>query len=242
MTGATGNIYTGLHEYEEMAFLLHFLRENDLFVDVGANVGTYTVLASAVVGARSIAIEPVPATYQNLLDNIHLNHIQSKVVTHNIGIGEKSGELHFTSGLDTRNRVIIEPTSETGLTLVPIKSLDEILAMQPCPKCIKIDVEGFETAVITGAKKTIENKKLQAVILELNGSGKRYGYNDLDTHDKMVSQFNFSPYLYDPKKRELSRIENSNLNGQNTIYVRESATVVQKIQSAPEFIVKWTTI
>jgi hypothetical protein len=38
MTGATGNIYAGLHEFEDMAFVLHLLRENDLFVDVGANI------------------------------------------------------------------------------------------------------------------------------------------------------------------------------------------------------------
>jgi hypothetical protein len=53
MTGATGNIYCGLHEFTDMAFLLHLLRPDDLFVDVGANIGSYTVLASAVCGART---------------------------------------------------------------------------------------------------------------------------------------------------------------------------------------------
>ena len=43
MTGATGNLYCGLHEFEDMSFLLHFLREEDLFIDIGANVGSYTV-------------------------------------------------------------------------------------------------------------------------------------------------------------------------------------------------------
>ncbi|RYZ16335.1 MAG: FkbM family methyltransferase, partial [Sphingobacteriales bacterium] len=61
MTGATGNIYTGLHDFPEMAFLLHFLRPADRFMDIGANVGTYTVLASAHVGCQSLSFEPVPA-------------------------------------------------------------------------------------------------------------------------------------------------------------------------------------
>src|SRR5712672_1629721 len=43
-TGLTGNIYAGLHEFPDMGFLLHFLREDDLFVDVGANAGSYTIL------------------------------------------------------------------------------------------------------------------------------------------------------------------------------------------------------
>src|SRR4051794_13217694 len=54
MTGATGNIYTGLHEFPDMMFLLHFLRPGDLFLDIGANVGTYTVLASGVCRASSV--------------------------------------------------------------------------------------------------------------------------------------------------------------------------------------------
>src|ERR1700687_3946356 len=46
MAGATGNIYCGLHEFEDMAFLLHFLRSDDVFADVGANIGSYTILAA----------------------------------------------------------------------------------------------------------------------------------------------------------------------------------------------------
>ena len=46
MTGVTQNIYTGLSDFFDCAFLLHFLREGDLFVDIGANVGIYTVLAA----------------------------------------------------------------------------------------------------------------------------------------------------------------------------------------------------
>jgi hypothetical protein len=62
-TGLTGNIYTGLHEFPEMGFVLHFLRDEDLFVDVGANVGSYTILACSAVGARGVAFEPIPSTY-----------------------------------------------------------------------------------------------------------------------------------------------------------------------------------
>jgi hypothetical protein len=59
MTGATGNIYCGLHEFVEMGFLLHLLRPDDLFLDVGANIGTYTILGAGVCKARTIAFEPI---------------------------------------------------------------------------------------------------------------------------------------------------------------------------------------
>ncbi|MFP6657430.1 MAG: FkbM family methyltransferase, partial [Pirellulales bacterium] len=87
MTGATGNIYCGLHDFEDMAFVLHLLRTEDTFVDIGANVGTYTVLASGQVGARSIAIEPIPQTFEHLLDNVFLNRLNDRVTLHNCGAG-----------------------------------------------------------------------------------------------------------------------------------------------------------
>ena len=52
MTGATGNLYCGLHEYNEMYFLLHFLRQEDTFADIGANIGSYTILAAGHVGSK----------------------------------------------------------------------------------------------------------------------------------------------------------------------------------------------
>ena len=75
MTGATGNYYCGLHDFEDMVFLMHFLRKEDLFIDVGANIGSYTILSSGHVGANTISVEPVPSTFKNLMNNIAINHI-----------------------------------------------------------------------------------------------------------------------------------------------------------------------
>ncbi|MCA9257280.1 MAG: hypothetical protein KDA33_16655, partial [Phycisphaerales bacterium] len=77
--GATGNIYCGLHEFEDMGFVLHLLRKDDLFVDIGSNVGSYTVLASGAVGAHSIAVEPLKATFDHLMNNIRCNKIENLV-------------------------------------------------------------------------------------------------------------------------------------------------------------------
>jgi len=76
MTGATGNLYVGLHEFTDMAFVLHLLRSADLFVDVGANIGSYTVLAAAGAGAtcRAIASEPYHILLDALGGKLH-NHL-----------------------------------------------------------------------------------------------------------------------------------------------------------------------
>src|SRR5262245_66364773 len=75
MTGVTGNLYVGLHEFAEMAFLLHFLRPADLFADVGANVGSFSVLAGAAIGADVIAFEPGEA-FPWLVRNLVLNSLK----------------------------------------------------------------------------------------------------------------------------------------------------------------------
>ena len=106
MTGATGNVYAGLHEFYDMGFVLHALRKSDVFVDVGANVGSYTVIASAAVGAECISIEPVPSTFSHLLENVKLNSLEQKVDCLNIGVGEESGTLRFSADEDTKNHVI----------------------------------------------------------------------------------------------------------------------------------------
>ena len=105
MTGATGNLYCGLHEFNDMSFLLHLLRQEDLFVDIGANIGSYTVLSAAHVHAQTISIEPVPKTFQCLLDNIRINNIQEYVKEYNVALGAKKGEINFTFNLDTVNHV-----------------------------------------------------------------------------------------------------------------------------------------
>jgi FkbM family methyltransferase len=61
-----------------MSFLVHYLRQDDVFVDVGANIGAYTVLAAAAAGARTYAFEPSPAAVHSLRDNLALDHISGR--------------------------------------------------------------------------------------------------------------------------------------------------------------------
>src|SRR5208337_4267417 len=79
MTRATGNIYAGLHEFVDMMLALHFLREGELFLDIGANVGSYTVIGSGVCGAKTWAFEPDPDTVRALKRNIEINGLDSLV-------------------------------------------------------------------------------------------------------------------------------------------------------------------
>lgn len=235
MHGATMSIYAGLQEFEDMAFVLHFLNEADLFVDVGANVGTYTVLASSAVGARTISIEPVPSTYASLIDNIRLNDISEKVNALNTALGREIGELSFTAGLGTVNHVLSDKEVCENVIRVPVNTLDNILTGH-APALMKIDVEGYETIVLAGGHSVLANESLFGVIMELNGSGERYGYSEDALHELMLS-YGFNTYSYAPFERKLIPLQGKNSHTGNTLYLRRTAEVMARIQSAKRFVI-----
>ncbi len=227
MVGATGNFYCGLHEFEDMGFVLHFLRRDDLFLDIGANVGTYTVLAAGVTGSSVMAFEPIPTTHARLLSNLQVNSLNASVVALNIGLGAESGYLVFSADLDSENHVLQTGMQIEGeITRVNVDSLDNVLGGR-MPTMIKIDVEGFETEVIRGGALTFNSPSLMAVLIELNGSGQRYGFSEKVIRDSFVDR-GFSPYCYDPFKRSLKPIADNCINkNANTLYIR-NVKVVQK--------------
>jgi methyltransferase, FkbM family len=228
MAGATGNIYAGLHDFEEMGFTLHLLRPGDLFTDIGANIGSYTILASAVAGADALAFEPVPSTFKHLLDNIHINNLGSKVLAWNIGLDEKKNIIKFSSTLDTVNHALAPSETNTEYIEVPVDTLDEYCS-EKVPLLMKLDVEGFEYQVLKGAAKTLSNPSLKAIIIELNGSGGRYGIAD-DTINELLKKTGFLPYMYDPFKRILILRTSYKCNS-NTIYVRDIEFVTNRIKN-----------
>jgi len=225
-------VYTQrLWDFQEMSFLLHFLRSDDLFVDIGANVGGYVVLASTIAGAESLAIEPIPATFQKLTRNVRLNGIETRVNCRNTGLGAEPGELRFTRALGGLNHVALAHEPDT--ISVPVETLDTLLAGR-APAMIKMDVEGYETNVLRGAGQTIARPELKALVMELNGAGTRYGFADDDIH-KLIVAHGYRPFAYDPHQRKLHELADYNRAGMNTLYCRLDAEVMRRLASAPSF-------
>jgi FkbM family methyltransferase len=232
MSSADLQIFTGLYDYHEMLFLLHALKEDDLFVDVGANIGVYTLLASKVKGCRSISMEPVPATYKHFLDNIAVNQISHKVTALNIGVGEKKDELRFTKNLNSSlNHVQVDGEDSANTISIPVDSLDNLLAGEN-PFMLKVDVEGFETMVINGAKKVLKKESLKAIIIELNGLSDKYGFNDRDIHLAILNH-GFEPYIYHPVERTFSKLES--FGEANTVYIRDLDFIKERISVSPKY-------
>lgn len=230
-TGATGNLYAGLHEFEEMSFVLHFLRPDDMFVDVGANVGSYTVLAGGAVGATCVAFEPAPRAFDALQRNVTINGFTSRAQLIQAAVGSMQGKVSFTSGRDTLNHVDLDAAEADSID-VDMTTLDTALNGL-APTLMKIDVEGFEAQVLAGGAATLKNSGLLAVIVETNGSGVRYSTSDSDLHDVMAAA-GFSACTYEPFSRRLTPTGKPKA-GANTLYVRYPDDAQTRVKSARRF-------
>jgi len=228
------NVAVGLFEFKEMAFVVHALRSTSLFVDVGANVGFYTILAGGAAGASCLSLEPVPDIFDHLRTNVQLNGIEGSVDIRNAGAGAESGMLQFTAGMGANNRVVTE-AEKTGIE-APVTSLDTLFdADREGGIVIKIDVEGWEAEVVSGAEQTLSRSGPLALILELC-EGDRYGFDEAAI-DERLRAHGLMPVSYDPFERILEPVDRRPPTG-NTIYVNDLGAFAGRVADSASYSVR----
>jgi len=151
-------------EGEVNELILNCLKEGDGFIDVGANIGYYSILAGKIVGdsGRVIAVEPVPATVKVLNCNIKLNNLKNiKAIQKAAWNNNQIITMYIPKGffgwasihkLNSGNTISIQG--------IPLDAISEDLEV----KLLKIDAEGSEYQILNGARKTL--KKTKYVIIE----------------------------------------------------------------------------
>lgn len=191
-TGGSSVLYTGLYDWDEMTFMLRYLRPGDHFVDVGANIGAYSVFAARIVGDVQVtAVEPDLQARERLIENLALNSIDRPTISDHV-LGDKVGSVTFSSGRDTLNS-IVDGESVGGVTL-PMTTLDELA--EPVPALVKIDVEGAEQEVLKGAGATLSADSPPALIMELNGLCERFGASPRSIRE-LLAGYGYALYEYD---------------------------------------------
>lgn len=143
--------FTERYDPAEMRFLEAYLRPGDWFVDAGANIGTYSLLARSLVGAsgRVDGFEPHPVAARRFAENVQINGLDN-VVVHQAAVGSEPGMVDFIDGADVSNRVKSSLDPDRPTIEVPVVTLDQELAAGRYAMG-KIDVEGYETAALAGA-------------------------------------------------------------------------------------------
>lgn len=174
-SSASATMWCNPHFYEkEEKILAEHLRPGDVFVDVGANIGTLTLPASLIVGDKGhvFSFEAHPKTAEYLRGNVALNRRANITVIH-AAVGDHKGSVCFSSSRsDDQNRVV-----ETGVS-VPLETLDSVLPDVDV-RLLKIDTEGFELFVLRGAERVLQ--RTDAIYIESCESHfAKYGYSTRD--------------------------------------------------------------
>jgi FkbM family methyltransferase len=158
-TAAASVLYANPPDLPEMLAWRHALRNGGLFIDVGANVGTYTIWA-AELGAEVIALEPAQDTFRLLEENIALNGYP--VTAMRAAAGDHCGTARFTAGLDTGNSLAPDGPAVTELVTV-----DSLIGDRRVTG-MKVDVEGFEIDVLRGAARALAQQRIGLIQVEWN--------------------------------------------------------------------------
>lgn len=228
--GLVSNVYYGLYEYKESLLLLHFLRKEDTFLDVGANLGHYSLLVTGSLGANSISVEPIPATCKKFNDLIILNKLESSINLHPYGVSNKEGNLYFSSTNTVMNHVV--QSNHPDAIQVKVSTIDTLVDDRDIA-CFKIDVEGYEMPALQGAEKVLKNHTLKMIIIELNDSGSRYKIEDREIVG-FLENLGFKAYDYNPFKRHFAALDSYNKTQFNTVFIRDLPFVQKRVNGAPK--------
>jgi FkbM family methyltransferase len=153
------------YDPDETIMFSRVLRPGMTFVDIGANIGYFTTLGAKLVGpsGRVIAFEPDPGNFALLEKNVTQNHL-SQVALMNMALGAESGKaLLYKSPNNYGDHRLYNGTADRDASVeVRVEALDTVLDDLKCDRIdvIKMDVQGYETYVLAGMKKTLSRASL----------------------------------------------------------------------------------
>ncbi|MFZ5448402.1 MAG: FkbM family methyltransferase [Thermodesulfobacteriota bacterium] len=152
--------YGHYHERYEADLVAQLLSDDDIFWDIGANVGYFTLVAAAALAHRGqiVAFEPGKNAYARLTENLSLNPY-GNVKTYAVAVSDREGEavLHVSGDIADSSASLFAADGQTGHEVCRTVALDHFLiseGLRP-PSLIKLDAEGAELAVLQGAKALI---------------------------------------------------------------------------------------
>jgi len=189
-TAASKVVYANPPDYPEMVVWREVLHPGDLFIDVGANIGSYAILA-AESGAEVIALEPAPDTYALLLENIALNGYPVRAIL--AAAGAQAGVARFTSGQDSVNRFDSQGSASTNVVTIDSLIGDRVVTG------MKVDVEGFEIEVLQGCERALSEHRIRLLQLEWNTGSLAAVGSDRSPVANHLAKYGYS--LYRPDSR-----------------------------------------
>jgi FkbM family methyltransferase len=170
----------GIYEPDTCRVIKEILRRDDVFFDIGANVGFFSFLGARIVGSEGsvCAFEASPRIADLLKENIRLNQLQNIRVVSSI-VSDVVGETLFYEAPDEKFGMgSLSPQFKTQPLSIAAVTLDDIVSHNNITKValIKMDVEGHEASVFKGAVKLLEQQSPVVVFEFCDWAEKRAGF------------------------------------------------------------------
>ena len=216
-------IYTnGMIDYDDGNFALRYLRPGDAFVDVGANIGVYTLMAASCVGEQGkvLAFEPGKLAFQRLNENVDLNGLK-QVRTVFSAVGEEKGEVSFLQSQNLTNRIALDDDSGESVT-VPCVTLDEMISDTRFAMG-KIDIEGAEPIAFRGAVKSLAAGNPPVWVMEFKDRLLQRFDSSAEDFADQLRQSGYRLGHYDADQNELGFPDRPWLNRDNIVAVHTDA-------------------
>ena len=164
-------IVRGSWEEETTCLFRGVAKEGDVVVDLGANIGYYTLLAARIVGSegRVYAFEPDPLNFKLLVNNIKLNNF-TNVITEEKAVSDKTGTLNlYLDAQDMGAHTLYETDKYKKIVIVESVTLDDYFKGRECPvNIVKMDIEGAELAALKGMENIIKMNKGLKIFAEFH--------------------------------------------------------------------------
>ena len=201
----SADLFPAVSKWRNRIFLNHFLRPGDVFVDVGANIGLFTLIAASRVGpaGRVVAFEPTGVTYTRLVDNVRLNRF-SNVNCVNSALSDHSGRLNLarsTDGFDAWNS-FAEPTMGNTISYEQVEVIEwdryaRDHNLSGMVTMMKIDVEGWESRVLAGGKEVFARLDAPVLQVEFTDAAAKAAGSSCRSLYEFLESLGYRMFVYD---------------------------------------------
>ncbi|MEK6808051.1 MAG: FkbM family methyltransferase [Nanoarchaeota archaeon] len=190
-------LYSCGKEPETVQWIEKFFKKGEVFYDIGANIGAYSLVAAKYLKGEIVvyAFEPSFLNYAQLSKNIFINKCQDSIIPLNVALSDKTtiggfhhqnlipgGALHsFGNAVDHNNNAFTPVFTQPVLSY----TIDDLIKKfnMPLPNHIKLDVDGIELSILKGAQETCFGSQLRSILVEMS--------HDKDTIIDYLAQWGF---------------------------------------------------
>ena len=204
-------VYCDRFEWRELQFLEAYLKPGDVFVDVGANIGLYSLVASRIVGNKGwvFAFEPCAKTSQRLAENLELNGLKN-VRCYQAALSDRSCRMPLHASLDGYDawNSLVNPTQGRAFAVEMVDTIvwDEFAprhGLTGAVRLMKIDAEGWESHILAGGEVTFRRQDAPVLQVEFTEQACLAAGSSCQALYRQLEGLGYQLFLYDAQTRRL---------------------------------------